>query len=102
VDAAADLWGSLKDRILAPGVTGARERMSAPGLTEGMDGSNHGMHRPGGPVTALAAERGSVRRGPAEPGPRQAHPPVMPAFGEPEEHARKRVDSYTLWCKLTE
>jgi len=80
VDAAADLWGSLKDRILAPGVTGARERMSAPGLTEGMDGSNHGMHRPGGPVTALAAERGSVRRGPAEPGPRQDHPPVMPAL----------------------
>jgi hypothetical protein len=53
---------------------------------------NHVMHRPAGPATALAAERGSCRNGPAEPGPRQDHPPVMAnvMWPEPLQH---RLDS---------
>jgi hypothetical protein len=43
--------------------------------------SNNAMHRTAGPVMALAPKRGRPRRAPAEPGPRQDHPPVMANVG---------------------
>jgi hypothetical protein len=44
--------------------------------------ASNGIHRTAGPVTALATERGCLCRRPAEPGPRQDHPLVMPGVGQ--------------------
>jgi len=48
----------------------------------GESSANHDIHLSSGPATALA-DTGCPRAGPAEPGPRQAHPQVMSVVRRP-------------------
>ena len=60
--------------------------------------ANNAMHRTVGPGTSLAPRRGCPRLGPAGPGPRRAHPPVMASVGH--EGARITRDKVVFQIRI--